>query len=221
MKKILALILVTTFSIATFACDSCGCHIENLDILKAKLIHYHDSGLYEKNQLSIASQAKQYLQTRVAAQKPSDKLAIVLDIDETSLSNYPDMLALNFGGTFEEIVQAEDKGTDAAIKPTLALFQYAKAHHIAVFFITGRTEKARQATIQNLEAVGFQNWDGLSFRPEHYHEKSIAIFKTAARKAIAEQGYDIVLNMGDQESDLRGGYADKTFKLPNPYYLLP
>jgi len=27
--------------------------------------------------------------------------------------------------------------------------------------------------------------------------------------------------MGDQESDLRGGYAEKTFKLPNPVYFLP
>jgi hypothetical protein len=29
------------------------------------------------------------------------------------------------------------------------------------------------------------------------------------------------LGMGDQESDLRGGYAEKTFKLPNPVYFLP
>jgi hypothetical protein len=27
--------------------------------------------------------------------------------------------------------------------------------------------------------------------------------------------------MGDQESDLSGGYAEKTFKLPNPVYFLP
>ena len=27
--------------------------------------------------------------------------------------------------------------------------------------------------------------------------------------------------MGDQESDLSGGYAERTFKLPNPVYYLP
>jgi acid phosphatase len=29
----------------------------------------------------------------------------------------------------------------------------------------------------------------------------------------------IIANMGDQASDLAGGHAEKTFKLPNPFYL--
>ena len=33
-------------------------------------------------------------------------------------------------------------------------------------------------------------------------------------------GYDIVLNFGDQWSDLQGGYADTALKLPNPTYYL-
>ena len=41
------------------------------------------------------------------------------------------------------------------------------------------------------------------------------------RAYIESQGYDIVGNFGDQFSDLIGGYADKTFKLPNPNYYLP
>ena len=38
---------------------------------------------------------------------------------------------------------------------------------------------------------------------------------------IAEQGYTVILSMGDQLSDLEGGYAERTFKLPNPVYYLP
>ena len=30
-----------------------------------------------------------------------------------------------------------------------------------------------------------------------------------------------VVNLGDQRSDLEGGYAERTFKLPNPVYFLP
>jgi acid phosphatase len=45
--------------------------------------------------------------------------------------------------------------------------------------------------------------------------------RAAERRKIAGQGYTIILNMGDQESDLAGGYAEKTFKLPNPVYFLP
>ena len=36
-----------------------------------------------------------------------------------------------------------------------------------------------------------------------------------------QRGFRIVANFGDQFSDLKGGYADKTFKLPNPTYFLP
>jgi predicted secreted acid phosphatase len=46
-------------------------------------------------------------------------------------------------------------------------------------------------------------------------------YKSATRAHIESQGYDIVGNFGDQFSDLTGGSADKTFKLPNPNYYLP
>ena len=40
-------------------------------------------------------------------------------------------------------------------------------------------------------------------------------------KQLTEQGYTILLSIGDQQSDLDGGYAERTFKLPNPVYFLP
>jgi acid phosphatase len=47
---------------------------------------------------------------------------------------------------------------------------------------------------------------------------SLSDRKTAARRALYREGYTIVANLGDQESDLRGGYAEHTFKLPDPLY---
>jgi HAD superfamily, subfamily IIIB (Acid phosphatase) len=38
---------------------------------------------------------------------------------------------------------------------------------------------------------------------------------------IESLGYDIVANFGDQFSDLVGGFADRTFKMPNPNCFLP
>jgi hypothetical protein len=38
--------------------------------------------------------------------------------------------------------------------------------------------------------------------------------------ALSTEAITIVLNMGDQESDLMGGYAQRTFKLPNPFYYI-
>jgi hypothetical protein len=47
-------------------------------------------------------------------------------------------------------------------------------------------------------------------------------YKTLTRKHIEQDlGYDIVGNFGDQFSDLNGGFADRTFKMPNPSYFLP
>jgi predicted secreted acid phosphatase len=46
-------------------------------------------------------------------------------------------------------------------------------------------------------------------------------YKSGTRAYIQSLGYEIVANFGDQFSDLKGGFADKTFKMPNPNYFLP
>ena len=44
---------------------------------------------------------------------------------------------------------------------------------------------------------------------------------TPERKKLVDQGYTIIVNIGDQMSDLDGGFAERTFKLPNPFYFIP
>jgi predicted secreted acid phosphatase len=46
-------------------------------------------------------------------------------------------------------------------------------------------------------------------------------YKSGTRAYIESKGYDIVADIGDQFSDLEGGFADKVFKMPNPNYYLP
>jgi predicted secreted acid phosphatase len=46
-------------------------------------------------------------------------------------------------------------------------------------------------------------------------------YKSGTRAYIESQGYHVVADIGDQFSDLLGGYAQKTFKMPNPNYYLP
>jgi predicted secreted acid phosphatase len=197
---------------------------KNLETFKQELRQYHDSGEYSKDIARVNQQALAYLKARVNKDKAKHrnrKLAIVLDIDETALSNYADMAAMNFGGTVHEVEEAEGKGTDPAIDSTLKLYQYAKNHNISVFFITGRRESYREPTALNLDKVGYKNYDGLYLLPDNYVEQSSSAFKTATRKKIIEQGYNIVLSLSDQKADLKGGFADKAFKLPGPYYMMP
>jgi HAD superfamily, subfamily IIIB (Acid phosphatase) len=44
--------------------------------------------------------------------------------------------------------------------------------------------------------------------------------KTEERRKLAEAGYTIIATVGDQESDLEGGFAECMFKVPNPFYFI-
>lgn len=218
MKKVSSLLLVLILLTATLANAR---EPVNLAINKQNLIKYHDSGAYMDDIADVIQKALRYLELRVKNGHFKGKPAIILDIDETSLSNYRDILEMDFGGTPLQVQQLEDKGTDEAIQPTLKLYRFAKAHHIAVFFVTGRFEEEREVTLANLKKAGFTQPDGLVLRTGKYKKSPAATYKIAVRKHITNEGYKILLNIGDQKSDLRGGYADKTFKLSNPYYLIP
>ena len=196
----------------------------NLSQLKAEIKAYHDQGTYQKEVASAINDARRYITERLKTNKQSQlpkKLAIVLDIDETCLSNYDKMLARDFGGNHATFHQDNLIANAPAINPMLELYREAAKNHVAVFFITGRPQSEYQATDKNLKAAGYQQWAGLYLRPENYRQKSIMLFKSQTRAMIAQKGYTIIASIGDQESDLRGGFTEKTFKLPNPYYHIP
>ncbi len=222
MRNLKRLLLMVFLMFGLFALSFAASN-ENLSTVKKQLMVYHDSGQYYQNMATVVKEARDYLQFRLTQNqraKNPQKLAMVFDIDETSLSNYPDMVKLDFGGTLKEINELEAQGHDQAIPSTLSLYQFARANGVAVFFITGRKEYERAVTAENLKRVGYRNWAGLYLKPNDYNGKSAAAYKAAVRKQIEAQGYDIAVNVGDQLSDLDGGYADMGFKLPNPYYYI-
>ena len=202
----------------------------NLGQLKNQLKDYKYCGGYDRELEATLARAIAYVQVR--ARKISNA-AIVLDIDETSLSNWPQIEQDDFGyfsGGECTLKPHEPCGADRwtldhtakAIEPTRKLFETAKRHKVAVFFITGRPDKLdfRIATEKNLKDEHYDSWADLIMRPTDSNG-SVAIFKTAARKSIFAQGYKIIANIGDQQSDLEGGYAEQTFKVPNPFYFIP
>jgi acid phosphatase len=46
---------------------------------------------------------------------------------------------------------------------------------------------------------------------------SAAAYKSARRAGIAARGFSNIANIGDQDSD----YAERSFKLSNPFYFIP
>ena len=88
-----------------------------------------------------------------------------------------------------------------------------------MFFISGRDERQRAATIKNFRAVGFAGYRGLYREVNGARYASAADFKTPVRERIEKDGYTIIANVGDEPSDLAGGHSEMTFLLPNPFYV--
>jgi hypothetical protein len=206
----------------------------NLDFIK-KSLKQHALNDYLNQQEAVILSAKIFIiehlkQHSKKAQMPhslNKKPAVVLDIDETSLSNYSNMMYNDFayikqGGCYypEGICDWsawKAKAIAPAILPTLELYKWLLDQKIAVFFITGRDTADLAATKKNLIFSGFDVQDNLYLRPIGQF-KTVVEYKRKMREDIEEKGYQIIANIGDQHSDLIGGFALRTFKMPNPFY---
>lgn len=199
----------------------------NLADAKRGVTAYLDSGRYEADLAAVGEQARAYLEARA---RRGGKLAIVVDVDDTALSNLPSLRANDYGfivggpcdlprgpcGLLAWIGMAKAE----PIKPVLALVRAARARGVAVFFLTGRPERLRAATEANLRGAGYE-WTGVILKPDDLATRSAAEFKAPERKKLMDRGYTIIVNIGDQMSDLDGGFAERTYKLPNPFYFIP
>ena len=201
----------------------------NVGDAKIAALAYHDSGAYYRDLATIASAAGRWL---ASAAGTVPRPALVLDIDETALSNWDILRRDDFGrptnGSCSPVLDSPcgwtewyELGLDPAIGPTLEVFRQARALKITVFFITGRTESKRAATEHNLATAGYSEYEQLYMVPNGAHFSSAADFKAPIRAKIEQAGYTIVANVGDQPSDLEGGHANKQFLLPDPFYRIP
>ena len=126
----------------------------NLGDLKTQAEAYYANG-YQQDLQTVGAAAQDWIRWRAPqVAKPT----LVLDIDETSLSNWPEIKANDFGYIVEGPCRlphgpcgalAWDRTAKAkAIGPTLDLYKVARAMGVSVFFITGRYETERAATVR-------------------------------------------------------------------------
>ena len=178
----------------------------------------------------IEAQAAKYL-TGKAHHAHSAQEAIILDVDDTSLSTYHYELETSF------VYSPASNASYIATKTMPTVFGmnnlavWAQPQGYAVSYITGRPESQRTYTEANLGAVGFPSATDANLfmknaanAPAYLPCAAICAtdqYKTYTRALIEALGYDIVGNFGDQYSDPSCGHADKTFKIPNPMYSIP
>jgi predicted secreted acid phosphatase len=205
-----------------------------------------DDSNYAKEARKVAAEGRRWLAARHHVHGTK---AIILDVDDTSLVtwNYEIFSNWAFNPTTNATFVTEQRFP--AVFGMVDLARAAEREGYAIIFLTGRGAAVEAATLGNLTADGIgvdagfpkpatlsDGEDGLFTKPAvadypDYLKAACAgdpngscttiHYKSATRAHIESLGYDIVANFGDQFSDLEGGHADRTFKLPNPNYFLP
>ncbi|MER6673912.1 HAD family acid phosphatase [Streptomyces sp. NPDC000983] len=156
-----------------------------------------DYATWQRDCQTVMDQALPYLKQRIAATVPGEKQAIVFDIDNTTLET-------DFGFSYPS----------PANKPVLDVAKYAQERGVALFFVTARPGIIASVTDYNLKYRGYKV-AGLHVRGFLDLFKNVGDYKTAQRVAIENKGYTIIANIGNSATDLSGGHAEKTYKLPD------
>ncbi|MFD4572962.1 HAD family acid phosphatase [Streptomyces sp. NPDC058417] len=156
-----------------------------------------DYATWQADCRAVMNEALPYLKQRIAATEPGEKQAIVLDIDNTSLET-------DYGFSYPQ----------PANKPVLDVARYAQDHGVALFFVTARPGIISGVTDFNLKYAGYKV-AGLHVRGLFDFFKTVDAYKTAQRVKIESKGYTIIANIGNSTTDLSGGHAEKTYKLPD------
>lgn len=224
-----------------------GAGIPNVDSVKKTIAAYYgDTGNGISNKATspyitemdkIIKRATKHLKP-VHAVRHHKKPAIVFDADDTTLWTY-DMevgaMHFNYDPALQDVWVQDERFP--ATPAMVAFVKKAADLGYTVFGLTGRNDNQKAATLENLTKDGYTDFTadrfytkwtgtGTSQQPSYVtcavaNKCTTVEFKSQTRKHIESLGYDIKLNVGDQFSDLQGGYADQTLKLPNPTYYLP
>ncbi|MEU3095408.1 HAD family acid phosphatase [Streptomyces sp. NPDC006967] len=156
-----------------------------------------DYDTWQRDCRAVMDQALPYVRQRIADAAPGERQAIVLDIDNTALET-------DFGFSFPQ----------PANDPVLEVARYAEKRGVDLFFVTARPGIIYAPTEWNLDRAGYES-SGLYVRGFLDLFKNVADYKTAQRVAIERKGYTIIANIGNSPTDLSGGHAEKSFKLPD------
>ncbi|MFC4501867.1 MULTISPECIES: HAD family acid phosphatase [Streptomyces] len=193
---------------------------------------------YAKDLARIDADAKKYIDK--AARKSlrhHAKPAVVFDIDDTLLLSLDYEKRYNYTYNSATWAAYVNKADRPGVFGSAELVRYAEQKGVEVFYNSGLSEAQRTAAVENLKKIGADvNLDaGHMFLKDTANPPSYLSgcatpgawtcttvqYKGGTRKHIEKDlGYDIVANFGDQYSDLDGGYADRTYKLPNPTYFV-
>lgn len=211
----LALILTLNLSFNLILTSCCSSQdILNLRAAKDIVQDYYESGKYEEDLEKVYAEAKNKID-KISVQQNS---AAVFDVDDTALSNYEISKRLDFGYDYQIVQDWVMSSKLPAIKQTFEFYNYLKSKGVKLIFLTGRQSEEYDATFRNLIETGYTDFDTLIVRNLEERDFSAIKFKTLKREELTKSGYNIIISVGDQWSDLEGEYTGIKVKIPNNLY---
>jgi hypothetical protein len=199
----------------------------------ADLHTFSPTSAYAAEMGGIVASAEKYLKKpdRRGDYPGRGRKAVLFDVDDTTLNTYSYEIFSNFVYNPTSNAAFVNGAVFPAVPHMVDLVKYATAKGYKIFYLTGRPGTQQAGTITNLANDGYPAVPTSNLYLKDYTADTwlsscapsctTIQYKSLTRKHIESLGYRIVGNFGDQFSDLSGGFAAKTFKLPNPMYYLP
>ena len=139
--------------------------------------------------------------------------AVVVDIDETMLDNSPaqafgakNRLAFDLKSWYAWGEMRKAKAIPGAVE----FANYAKSKNVRIFYISNRDEVQKQATIDNLKAVGFPDISAENVLLRQVDANNKPISSKEPRRIDIAKTYRIVSLIGDNLNDLSIAFESKT-----------
>ena len=193
-------------------------YLVNIQEARVAVHKYYTDGQYLEDVAAIAKEGQAYIESELASGK-YDKPAVIFDIDDTLINNHQVFMDMQYSFSSREWQRWINMAQIPALEPMLELYKAINGD-VDVFIITGRNILQKSQTIRNLKNDGYDNWTNLFFRQKWDIDFTAMEYKSRIITQLVEKdGYQIIANFGDQESDFGGISTGRKFKLPNYLYI--
>lgn len=233
MQRLLAIALLSAASAVASAFDQ-----KDLNEEAVIASHWqHLSGEYDAYLHQTFNGARDQLARALKQVPEGKKPAIVTDIDDTLVNGsifFSSLVGTNETCSVERSRYWWNHQQQELLPGALEFIQYAHSLGIDIFYISGRFEDVKPATIDTLTTLGFPvaDKDHILLQPANNNTHS----KESKRQSIRDQDYHILMVLGDQLDDFaevqgkitadrkkwvsanESSFAQQWFILPNTIY---
>lgn len=209
--KTIGVIVIGFFLFASTSCQKQECadvspQQQLSQQLEGAVLWYQHAAEMRLSYYQAYAYAKILLDRNLSALGDGEKAAVVLDIDETVLDNSPyEGYLIKNDQTYgsETWKDWTGKATAEVLPGAKDFIAYAQSKGVEVFYISNRSVKELQPTIENLKLKGLPNADST-----HVLLKEETSDKTERRNKVRAT-HDIIVFVGDNLTDYQELYADR------------